>query len=79
MIEKVVNVFIDVVVVIGDEVFKFGDLIIEVVEEVIGMVGFGWFYIRFERRERNYEDKKLDEDLVGGKYKFVGKSVVKRY
>lgn len=37
----------DVVVVIGNEVFRFGDLFIEVVEEVIGMLGFDWLFSRF--------------------------------
>lgn len=78
-IEKAVNASIDAAAAIGDEVFKLGDSIIEAVEEATGMAGPGRSYTRSERRERNYEDKKSDEDLVGGKYKPAGKSVVKRY
>lgn len=86
-IEKAVNASIDAAAAIGNEVFRLGDTILEVVEEATGMAGpdraFGGRNRGQSSATTSKKDEKDDnddegEDLVGGKYK-RDSNVVKRY
>ncbi|KAG0565903.1 hypothetical protein KC19_7G022400 [Ceratodon purpureus] len=78
-IEKAVNASINAAAAIGDEVFKLGDSIIEAVEEVTGMSGPDRSSFRPRQASKKSDDADDSEDLVGGKYRPAGKSVVRRY
>ncbi|XP_024397010.1 uncharacterized protein [Physcomitrium patens] len=77
-IEKAVNASMDAAAAIGNEVFRLGDSLIEAVEEATGMSGPDRSSSRPQMREGESE-KNESEELVGGKYRSAGKSVIRKY
>lgn len=77
-IEKAVNASMDAAAAIGNEVFRIGDSLIEAVEEATGMSGPDRSSSRPRMREGESEMNE-SEELVGGKYRPAGKSVIRKY
>lgn len=69
-IAKAVDASLSAAAAIGDEVFKFGDTLIEAAEQATGMAGADG---------ADNDDDETEEELVGGRYRPAGKQVMRRY
>lgn len=67
-IAKAVDASFGAAAAIGDEVFRFGDTLIEAAEQATGMAGAD-----------DDDDDDNEEELVGGRYKPAGKKVMRKY
>ena len=68
-IAKAVDASLSAAAAIGDEVFRFGDTLIEAAEQATGMAG----------PDDDDADNDNEEELVGGRYKPAGKKVMRKY